>query len=223
MDWEEGVSPQPQLVWSGNQAETVTKLVRQLDTWHERHSKNHADPIHLWVVIETRQPPVSNNPMVAVQLDGPHIIRLLRQKAAAVIYDKSGQWLQNRPNEGWVHPFPRKGYHLAFLLGSDRRWTSLDSIAKAYVTNDKARRRPDLEVPNVTYRILADAAVNTTSLFCRLGWLLGGQVRGGWFPLVGGEAFGRDVSKQCSTYSYRCMGCVCIRAVWYVVHGPVVR
>ena len=57
---------------------------------------------------------------------------------------------------------------------------------------------------------------------CQPG-LLGGQVRGGWFPLVGGEAVGRDVSEQCSTYSYRCMGCVCIRAVWDVVHGPVVR
>ena len=120
----------------------MTKLVRQLDTWHERHSKDHADPIHLWVVIETQQPPVSNDPMVAVQLDGRHIIRLLRQKAAAVIYDKSGQWLQNRPNEGWVHHFPWKGYHLAFLLGSDRRWTPLDSIAKAYVTNDNATPGP---------------------------------------------------------------------------------
>lgn len=155
------------LVWSGNQAETVTSLVKQLDTWHERHSKQHADPIHLWVVIETRQPPVSNDPMVAVQLDGRHIIRLLRQKAAAVIYDKSGQWQQNSMKDEWVHPFPWKSYHLAFLLGSDRRWTPLDSIGKAYVTNDKARRRPDLEVPNVTYRILADAAISTTSLFYR--------------------------------------------------------
>ena len=122
-----------QLPWTGNQVEHI----KQIDAVLERITTSPS--VSIWVVFRTRQGP-TQSPMVCLQLDGRHRVRVARKRAAYVIYDKSGQFYRataKSPRE--LLPIQGKApYHFAILLKSSSMWTPLLRIPGTFVRNKAA-------------------------------------------------------------------------------------
>ena len=142
--------------WSGNQHSLVTDLVRALDGAKGQR--------FVWVVLETRQKAVAEDPIMTMQLDGRGIIRMLRKKAIMLIYDKSGR-MYRFTDHGPERTDPWTTYHFAFLLDSASTWKPITEIRSAFVTGANPAQGYIAFTPMSTFRILVPGHVENEKLF----------------------------------------------------------
>ena len=110
--------------WIGNQRSILTAVVNQLQKYH----KTSQPPVHMWIVLTTRQAPVVD-PLMVLQLDGRHMVRLLRRKCCYVLMDKSGHWVRwDRNASQWQRQSFWDESHLAILIRSDVEWMRMSDL-----------------------------------------------------------------------------------------------
>ena len=151
-----------QLPWTGNQVEHI----KQIDAVLERITTS--PPVSIWVVFRTRQGP-TQSPMVCLQLDGRHQVRVARKRAAYVIYDKSRHFY-TATAKFLKELLPIQGkapYQFAILLKSSSMWTPLLRIPGAFVRNKAAVHARVKEEPTMMWRILLPAQYRTENSFYR--------------------------------------------------------
>ena len=151
-----------QLQWTDNQVEHI----KQIDVVLDRITAS--PPVSVWLVFRTRQGP-TQSPMVCLQLDGRHQVRIARKRAAYVIYDKSGQFYRataNSPRE--LLPIQGKApYQVAILMKSNTTWRPLLHIPGAFVKNKAAMHARVREERTMMWRILLSVEYRTENSFYR--------------------------------------------------------
>ena len=107
----------------------------------QKHHKHTQPPVHTWITLATKQAPVVD-PLMVVQLDGRHMVRLLRRKSCHIVLDKSGHGVQwNKEINAWKRYSFWDDRHLGFLVKSDADWISMSSMQHCHVTNPMAVRQ----------------------------------------------------------------------------------
>ena len=148
--------------WIGNQRSILTAVVNQLQKYH----KTSQPPVHMWIVLTTRQAPVVD-PLMVLQLDGRHMVRLLRRKCCYVLMDKSGHWVRwDRNASQWQRQSFWDESHLAILIRSDVEWMRMSDLQHSYVANPNAIRTIP-EMPPTVWRVVMPAFIDSHNAFLR--------------------------------------------------------
>ena len=148
-------------VWTENQP----KLVPQYPGKLEKAAKGRQQPLKMWIVLKTLQIPLAD-PAATLMLAGRRIIRLLRQKAIAFVFDKAAKLFRCDANGKWTATNVWTQYHMAFLVSTDATWIPQENVACSYVTNAKASKRI-ADQWAMTFRFLTSVAMSDANSFCR--------------------------------------------------------
>ena len=104
---------------------------------------------------------------MVLQLDGRHMVQILRRKYCYVLMDKSGHWVRWDCNAShWQRQSFWDEFHLAILIRSDVEWMRMSDLRHSYVANPSAIKTIP-EMPPAVWRVVMWAFIDSHNAFLR--------------------------------------------------------